>query len=68
MISKWHRLLSGCVRTLMRNLRLQHAYTISRASSLFNKLRGVKKGEYRKEGSLVGLAIIRFCDLINTKL
>jgi hypothetical protein len=63
-MSKWHRLSSGCVRILMRNLlQLQHTYTMSRTSGLFNKLGGVKESKYsvqegRKEGSLAGLAII----------
>jgi hypothetical protein len=52
----------------MRNLRLQRGYTISRISSLFNKLGGASQSEGRKEKSLVGLARIRFYDLINTKL
>jgi hypothetical protein len=42
-MSKWHRLLSGCMRTLIRNLQLQHAYIILRMSGLFNKLGGMKK-------------------------
>jgi hypothetical protein len=37
-------------------------------SSLFNNLGGIKESKYRKERSLVGLAKIRFCDLIDTKL